>query len=93
MEGDPVLLLHQSPRSSRIYVKLIPLIANRYRAIAIDMLGFGNSDPPPQEVRIPDMALNVIHVLDALEIEKCHLFGTAKPPSHAFHPSPTLTAH
>ncbi len=74
-EGDPLLLLHQAPRSSRMYVNLIPLLSGHYRVIAMDMLGYGNSDPPPEDVGMPDMARNVIHVLDALEIEKCHLFG------------------
>ena len=74
-EGDPLLLLHQAPRSSRMYVNLIPLLSGHYRVIAMDMLGYGSSDPPLEDVEMPYMARNVIHVLDALEIEKCHLFG------------------
>ena len=85
-QGEPILLLHQSPRSSRMYHKLIPLLSKEYRAIAIDMLGYGYSDsPPPGGARygepqnevdsLMNVARNVIHVLDSLEIEKVHLMG------------------
>lgn len=74
--GDPVLLLHQSPRSSRMFLKLLPLLGSEYRLIAIDMLGYGYSDPPPNEGdAIMALAANAVHVLDALEIDKAHLFG------------------
>ena len=76
-EGEPLLLLHQSPRSSRTYEKIIPLLAKDYRVIAMDTLGCGNSDPLPANVgiRIEDLAQNVIHFLDALNLQKCNIFG------------------
>ena len=75
-EGEPLILLHKSPRSSRMYLKLIPLLAEHYRVVALDMLGYGYSDPPPAGGDVlADLALNITHVLDALEIERCHLYG------------------
>ena len=75
-EGEPLVLLHQGCRSSRMYVHLIPLLSKDYRVIAMDHMGFGNSDPVPIEnPTVPDRARNVYHFIDALGIEKCHLFG------------------
>jgi pimeloyl-ACP methyl ester carboxylesterase len=47
--GDPVLLLHQTPRSWDEYAQVIPLLARRFRVIAMDSLGFGDSARPPGE--------------------------------------------
>lgn len=41
-----VLLLHGFPSSSRMYDKLIPMLAVRYHVIAPDYPGFGHSDAP-----------------------------------------------
>lgn len=73
-EGEPLLLLHQTG-SSRQYWKLQPLLARRYRTFALDNLGSGNSDPLPPEVRIADLARSTVHVMDALGLEKAHVFG------------------
>ncbi len=41
-----VLLLHGFPTSSHMFRNLIPLLADRYRVIAPDYPGFGQSDAP-----------------------------------------------
>lgn len=48
-DAPAVLLLHGFPSSSRMYDKLIPALAKRYRVIAPDYPGFGHSDAPPAE--------------------------------------------
>jgi pimeloyl-ACP methyl ester carboxylesterase len=49
-EGAPtVILLHGFPSSSRMYDKLIPILATKYHVIAPDYPGFGHSDAPPPE--------------------------------------------
>jgi pimeloyl-ACP methyl ester carboxylesterase len=40
------LLLHGFPTSSHMFRDLIPLLANRYRVVAPDLPGFGQSDMP-----------------------------------------------
>jgi pimeloyl-ACP methyl ester carboxylesterase len=46
--GAPaVVLLHGFPASSFMFRYLIPVLADRYRVIAPDHLGFGLSDTPP----------------------------------------------
>lgn len=49
--GDPhapaIVLLHGFPSSSHMYRDFIPLLADRFRVIAPDYVGFGHSDAPP----------------------------------------------
>ena len=45
--GRPILLLHQTPRSWDEYRDVLPLLGAKYRAIAMDTAGFGDSDPLP----------------------------------------------
>ena len=45
--GQPILLLHQTPRSWDEYRDVLPLLGKHYRAIAMDTVGFGDSDPLP----------------------------------------------
>jgi pimeloyl-ACP methyl ester carboxylesterase len=73
-EGTPLLLLHQTG-SCRQYWKLMPLLADKYRAFAPDNLGSGNSDPLPPNVQIVDLARSMVHFMDFLGIEKAHVFG------------------
>lgn len=51
--GDPnapaIVLLHGFPSSSHMFRDLIPLLADHFRVIAPDMIGFGHSDAPPAE--------------------------------------------
>lgn len=53
-EAGPVdrpglLLLHGFPTSSHMFRDLIPKLADRYRVVAPDLPGFGQSDLPPRE--------------------------------------------
>ena len=45
--GRPILLLHQTPRSWDEYREVLPLLGGKYRAIAMDTMGFGDSEPLP----------------------------------------------
>ncbi|GAA4732462.1 alpha/beta hydrolase [Modestobacter marinus] len=46
-DAPVVVLLHGYPTSSFMFRELIPQLADRYRVVAPDMLGFGLSDAPP----------------------------------------------
>jgi pimeloyl-ACP methyl ester carboxylesterase len=45
-DAPVIVLLHGAPASSFMFRDLIPLLADRYRVIAPDYLGFGLSDAP-----------------------------------------------
>lgn len=74
-EGEPLLLLHMNPRSSDEYRELMPILAQKYRVIAMDMMGFGDSDKPPRMYTIADYAKTVITLLDELGIKTTNILG------------------
>ncbi len=74
-DGPPLVLLGETPRSSRFFEPILPLLAPHVRAIAFDLPGLGNSHPPPEPMSIEAMAACVADGLDALEINRAHLFG------------------
>lgn len=49
VDAPVIVLLHGFPTSSFMFRDLIPALADRYRVIAPDHLGFGLSDAPPVE--------------------------------------------
>jgi pimeloyl-ACP methyl ester carboxylesterase len=73
--APPVLLLHQTPRSWAEYRHVLPLIGERYRAIAMDTAGFGASDPPPAAPSIEAWAAVAAQLLEALGIRQAHIVG------------------
>jgi pimeloyl-ACP methyl ester carboxylesterase len=46
-EGPVVILIHGIASSSVTFRKLVPLLVDRHRVISIDLLGFGESEAPP----------------------------------------------
>jgi pimeloyl-ACP methyl ester carboxylesterase len=48
-DAPVIVLLHGFPASSFMFRDLIPPLAQRYRVIAPDLLGFGLSDAPPAD--------------------------------------------
>jgi pimeloyl-ACP methyl ester carboxylesterase len=74
-EGRPVLLLHQTPRSWDEYRDVLPIIGERYRAIAMDTVGFGDSYRLDREATVEDYGKGVISFLDALSIDRTSLVG------------------
>lgn len=73
--GEPLLLLHSAPRSSRAYRFLQPRLAERYRVIAPDLPGFGASDALPGSPTMEAFGTAMVALLDALELPRAHVFG------------------
>jgi pimeloyl-ACP methyl ester carboxylesterase len=44
--GEPLLLLHGTPKTHYYYHKLIPLLTDEFEVVAPDLRGFGDSDRP-----------------------------------------------
>ena len=74
-DGPAFVLLHPSPQSSRVFWRLMPDLAARYRVIAPDTLGFGRSDPLPDGITMPRLGRSVAELLDTLNVERAHVFG------------------
>jgi len=73
--GDTIILLHMASSSSGEYSRVIPFLSKTHRAIAMDFLGFGESDPAPREYLVEDHARIVLNVMDTLSIEKANIAG------------------
>jgi pimeloyl-ACP methyl ester carboxylesterase len=76
-DAPTVLLLHGFPTSSFMFRNLIPALADRYRVIAPDHLGFGLSDAPPaDEFDYTFDALTDLtaRLLDELGITRCAMY-------------------
>jgi len=71
----PVLLLHQTPRSWDEYRDVLPLLGRDFRAIAMDTLGFGDSDAPAGDPSIELWAEGAFALLDTLEIPRAAIVG------------------
>ena len=68
-------MLHQTPRSWDEYRDVLPLLGHDFRAIAMDTLGFGNSDAPAGEPSIESWAESTLALLDALEVPRAAIVG------------------
>jgi pimeloyl-ACP methyl ester carboxylesterase len=74
-DGQPVVFLHGWPDSWFSFSRVLPLLPDSIRAVAVDQRGFGDSDRPESGYAIPEMGSDVIASLDALGIERATLVG------------------
>lgn len=74
-ERTPLVLLHQSPMSSRTFLPLLPELGTDRSLYAVDTPGFGESDPPPSEPSIADYASAIGDLLDGLRLREVDLLG------------------
>ncbi|MGQ9523760.1 MAG: alpha/beta fold hydrolase [Armatimonadota bacterium] len=73
--GDPVVLIHGFPFSRRMWRLQLPALQERFRVIAPDLRGHGESGVPPGPYSMGAMAGDVAALLDRLSIQKAVLVG------------------
>lgn len=75
--GPPIILLHDSPRSSVLHAPLVEHFSDRFTTIAIDTPGYGNSTPLPSEPRpeIADFAGALAETILGFGVERCPVYG------------------
>ena len=76
-DGPAALLLHGFSTSSHLWRDLVPILAPRFRAIAPDLLGYGDSGKPedPQALTIRAQAAAMRELLASLGIEEFAVVG------------------
>lgn len=76
-EGFPVVLCHGYTGSHYDWALQIPMLAQRYRVVAMDHRGHGLSEAPSSrsDYSIPSFSQDVRALLEHLDIEKCCLVG------------------
>ena len=74
-KGDPVLLIMGLGYPSYLWHRTRPALKERYRTIALDNRGSGQSDAPPGPYPIALMAADAAAAMDAAGVESAHVFG------------------
>ncbi|HEX7855692.1 MAG TPA: alpha/beta fold hydrolase [Sphingobium sp.] len=76
-EGPAVVMLHDSPRSSRLHLDTIRRLSRRFRVFALDTPGYGNSQPLDiASPTIGDFAAALGATLGALGLGEAPLYAT-----------------
>lgn len=76
VDGAPLVLIHGwGDHSLVLFSKVIPLLAKRYRVIAIDSRNNGKSDTVRGEYEIATIADEVAGILDQLGVSHASIFG------------------
>ena len=74
-EGTPLLCIHRSPLSGRMYERLLA-VAGRDRSVyAPDLPGFGDSDPPSSRPAIVDYAAAVGDFVETMRFRQIDVLG------------------
>jgi haloalkane dehalogenase len=64
--GAPILFIHGNPTSSYLWRNIIPFVVDDYRAIAVDLIGMGESDKPDLAYTYQDHERYVDAFIEAL---------------------------
>jgi pimeloyl-ACP methyl ester carboxylesterase len=76
-DAPVILLLHGFPTAGHMFRDLIPYLATRYRAIAPDLPGFGNTKAPPRgefDYTFDNLARVIDAFIEALGLDRYALY-------------------
>lgn len=73
--GEAILLIHGMGGSSKTWSGVIPLLAEKYRVIAPDLLGHGQSDKPRGDYSVGAFAVLLRDLLDELGVTRVTVVG------------------
>lgn len=73
--GPALVLLHGMGASWQWWLENIPALAHRHRVIAVDLPGFGRSDPLPKPAEITTHARTVTELLGQLGVRSATITG------------------
>jgi pimeloyl-ACP methyl ester carboxylesterase len=74
-EGTPLLCIHQTAGSGRVFERFLALAGRDRSVYAPDLPGFGESDPPPTRPTIADYAAAIGDFLDTMRFRQIDLLG------------------
>lgn len=76
-QGEPLLLLHGTPKTHYYWYRLIPLLTERFTVVAPDLRGFGDTDKPPVAEGYDSLtnATDVTELMTQLGHESFHVHG------------------
>lgn len=78
-QGMPLIMLHGNGESHEIFARLSELMSRYYRVILMDSRGHGSSlmkgEAARGELTIPDMAADVVQVMEFLHVPRAVILG------------------
>jgi pimeloyl-ACP methyl ester carboxylesterase len=74
-EGTPLLCLHPSSLSGRMFEPFLPIAGSRRSVFAPDLPGFGESDAPPLQAGVAEHAAAIGDFLDTMRLRQIDLLG------------------
>jgi len=74
-EGTPLLCLHQTTGSGRVFERFLALSGRDRSVYAPDLPGFGESDPPPSRPTIAEYAAVLGDFLDTMRFRQIDVLG------------------
>ena len=85
-QGEPLLLLHGTPKTNFYWHKLIPLLTEHFTVVAPDLRGFGYTDKPPVEEGYDSLtnAQDMAELMQQLGHSKFHLHGEDRGAEFAY---------
>ena len=85
-QGEPLLLLHGTPKTNFYWHKLIPLLTEHFTVVAPDLRGFGYTDKPPVEEGYDSLtnAQDVSELMAQLGHSKFHVHGEDRGAEFAY---------
>ncbi len=72
-DGEPILFLHGNPTSSYLWRNIIPFVTGNYRAIAVDLIGMGQSAKPELDYTYQDHKRYLDGFIEALDLRNVTL--------------------
>lgn len=76
-EGEPMVQLPGGALGMKNFSRVTPVLARHFRVVNFDMIGTGQSSPPPPGYTLQDWTNDLGDLMDALEIPQAHLHATS----------------
>jgi pimeloyl-ACP methyl ester carboxylesterase len=76
-EGPPLVFVHGLSGCWQNWLENIPHFARTHRVVAVDLVGFGESDMPHWEISIPGYGRFIDAFLGEVGVERCALVGNS----------------
>ncbi|MGH3745369.1 MAG: alpha/beta fold hydrolase [Mycobacteriales bacterium] len=74
-DAPTFVLCHETPLSWHAYERLIPMLEQDHRVIAVDTPGYGQSDGPGSPTTMEEYATTIIEGLDVLDVGRVITYG------------------
>jgi pimeloyl-ACP methyl ester carboxylesterase len=85
-QGEPLLLLHGTPKTNFYWAKILPLLTPYFTVVAPDLRGFGYTDKPPAEEGYDSLtnAKDMAELMTFLGHETFHVHGEDRGAEFAY---------